>query len=76
MFDKNLIDIMYLTILHDDNLEKQILKNPNAYVRFPKDIHEFFDSTQWIRHDIFYPNDCVKNYSGPKVNFYQFDRIR
>ncbi len=55
--EKNLIDIMYLTKIHSDNLLQQIKQTPKAFTRFPFDINMFFDDKQWITEQIFYDTD-------------------
>ena len=69
---KNLIDIMYLTKIHSDDLLQQIKRTPKAFTRFPFDINIFFDDNQWISKQIFYDTDKLPTeYENITSNFFK-----
>ena len=71
--DHGLIDVMYVTKIHDEQLEKDVSKNPSAYTYFPYD----FDEKKWKKTEIRYPDGVLpEETSAAKAVFYKYSRTR
>ena len=55
--NQDLIDIMYITQIYDNQLEKSIKANGTEYIRFPISTNEFFLSERWVSERIIYPKE-------------------
>ena len=76
-FDYDLIDIMYLTVIRNPDLQSKIKSDPDKYTRFPVDISNFFDFTNWTTMPIMYlPNYLPKDTNGTTARFFKSVRVR
>lgn len=74
---QDLIDIMYITKIHDDKLSQQIAINPTEYVRFPINTDVFFNSDKWVSKKMFYPQNTLPSESEKvTAKFFKFIRTR
>ncbi len=71
--EHDLIDVMYLTKIHDEQLKQNIAKNPDAYTYFPYN----FDPGKWAKMRTDYPPHLLPvETSGTRAVFYKYIRIR
>lgn len=76
-FDKDLIDILYLSLIKNHNLESDIQKNPDTYCRFPVQVSEFLNSPNWRSTPIIYPpNEIIQDTNNTTVEFFICNRVR
>ena len=76
-FDQDFIDVLYLTIIKNKNLEYNVRQNPNSYCRFQPNISEFFNSNKWHSEQIFYTKNVLpKDTNDTHAIFYKFEHIR
>lgn len=74
-FDNDLIDVFYLTIIKNQVLESEILKNPGAYCRFPIDVSKFLNGPKWRSRPIFYPATQLPQ-NNTIAEFFKCIRVR
>ena len=75
--ERDLIDVMYLTIIRNPILESEIKQNPDSYCRFPIDAKTFFVPSEWSVRPMIYPrNKLPKNDAQTKCMFYECVRTR
>lgn len=76
-FEKDLIDIVYLTEIINNGLEKDVCTNTGSYCRFPKRTSDFFDDKNWVGKRIKYqPNILPKEINDTRVKFFRCMRVR
>lgn len=76
-FEKDLIDILYLTVIKNSYLKQNIQKNPELYSRFYLDVSAFFDSPKWHVEQIVYsPNEIPKDINNTTAEFFKCCRVR
>lgn len=75
--DNNIMDIMYLTKIHDENLAAQIKLNPSGYSRFPIKVDEFFDPKKWQTEPTVYTNGILPMETNPVFcEFFKCIRVK
>ncbi|MBR5904331.1 MAG: dihydrofolate reductase [Alphaproteobacteria bacterium] len=75
--EHDLIDVMYLTKIHDSELKRNIAENRADFTYFPIDTLEFFESPKWQTEEIKYPNGVLPVETGNSVpRFFKSVRIR
>ncbi len=75
--EHDLIDIMYLTVIRNADLQSKIKSEPNKYARFPVDISIFFNFTQWRPMPMIYsPGVLPKDNNGTTAMFFKSVRVR
>ncbi len=70
--DKDLIDVMYVTEIHDKQLEQDVRENPDAFTYFPC----VFDRSKWRKSKVCYRGVLPEDTSVTKAIFYRYTRIR
>ena len=76
-FNHDLIDILYLTIIKNPELEQSAKKNLNLYSKFQPGTEFFFDSPTWDMERIFYPkNELPLDTNNTTAEFFKFNRTR
>ena len=71
--DHDLIDVMYVTKIHNEQLEKEVRENPNAFTCLPYK----FDKSKWRKTRIRYQKQLLpEETSATKAVFYKYSRTR
>jgi dihydrofolate reductase len=77
VFDKDLTDILYISIIKNLNLSRDIKKNPGAYCRFPIQASEFLNCKKWASERIIYPDkELPIDKNNTVAEFYKCVRVR
>jgi len=73
----DLIDTMYVTIIKNTILSRDIQQNPDVYCRFPVDVNTFLKSEKWVSQPVIYPpKELPKDINNTTAEFYKCTRVR